>query len=294
MSNNIFLDEPEESANRARISDLLYRLRSKLQNFVLLDKRGHSIGRVISLFLDPERQLNLVASPPSSNEESRNFLVNSRLIQDIDSTTQSISLDVNYSEVENFPKHSSSELDVRPPDQLMQTSTATPGQIKEPELLEPPSTAEVGAEEVIRLLEERLVINRSKRKVGEVIVRKEIETQIVEVPVRREKLIVEQIGPEHKQLAEIDLGQGEIHGVELAQLAEQAQAVAHARSTKTLASDGKPTVSGEFASPKAASLLLEAIALQRLHGCAKVRVEIELEDPQYQQTYQEWLDRCSS
>jgi len=43
--------------------------------------------------------------------------------------------------------------------------------------------------------------------VGEVIVRKVIETRMVEVqvPVRHEKLIVEQVSPERKQLAEIDL-----------------------------------------------------------------------------------------
>jgi hypothetical protein len=59
----------------------------------------------------------------------------------------------------------------------------------------------------IQLLEERLVVDLQSRKTGEVIVRKEIETQIVEVPIRREVLIVEQISPEFKQLAVIDLGQ---------------------------------------------------------------------------------------
>jgi len=61
-------------------------------------------------------------------------------------------------------------------------------------------------EEIIRLLGERLVVDRGKRKIGEVIVRKEIETRMIQVPVRREKLIVEQVSPERKQLAEINLG----------------------------------------------------------------------------------------
>ncbi|WNZ21809.1 DUF2382 domain-containing protein [Leptolyngbya sp. NK1-12] len=65
----------------------------------------------------------------------------------------------------------------------------------------------IAAEETVRLLEERLVVNRQKRKVGEVIVRKEIETRMVEVPVRRERLIIEQVNPERKQLASIDLHQ---------------------------------------------------------------------------------------
>jgi stress response protein YsnF len=63
----------------------------------------------------------------------------------------------------------------------------------------------VTREEVIPWLEERLIVDQKKRKVGEVVVRKEIETEIIEVPVQREKLIVEQVGAEPKQLAEIDL-----------------------------------------------------------------------------------------
>jgi len=59
-------------------------------------------------------------------------------------------------------------------------------------------------EEIIRLLGERLVVDRGKRKIGEVIVRK-IETRMIQVPVRHE-VIVEQVSPERKQLAEINLG----------------------------------------------------------------------------------------
>lgn len=59
--------------------------------------------------------------------------------------------------------------------------------------------------ETIPLREERLIVEPHKRKAAEVIVRKEIETEIVEVPIQREKLIVEQVGPDPKQLAEIDL-----------------------------------------------------------------------------------------
>lgn len=65
--------------------------------------------------------------------------------------------------------------------------------------------AEVTREEVIPLREERVVVDRTKQKIGEVVVRKEIETEMVQVPVQREKLIVEQVGADPKQLAEIDL-----------------------------------------------------------------------------------------
>jgi PRC-barrel domain len=69
------------------------------------------------------------------------------------------------------------------------------------------SSPRVSAEEVIPLLAERVVVDRHKRKVGEVVVRKVIETEIVEVVVRREKLIVEQVSPNYQELAVIDLGE---------------------------------------------------------------------------------------
>jgi len=50
-------------------------------------------------------------------------------------------------------------------------------------ILEPVETREVLEEEIIRLLGERLVVDRGKRKIGEVIVR-EIETRMIQVPVR--------------------------------------------------------------------------------------------------------------
>lgn len=145
-----------------------------------------------------------------------------------------------------------------------------------------PETAdsEIVEEEIVRLLEERLVVNRRKWKVGEVIVRKEIETEIVKVPIRREKLIVEQVGTETKIIAEIDLAAGEI--------TENYQA-----SSPNLASN-QNTVVGEFLSPKAASNLLEAIALQKHHGCAKVRIEVVVENSELQETYQKMFDRCST
>lgn len=138
--------------------------------------------------------------------------------------------------------------------------------------------SEVVEEEIIRLLEERLVVNRSKWKVGEVVVRKEIENQIVQVPVRREKLIIEQVSPETKIIAEIDLGKGEITSIQQAEVPS---------------ADSANTVSGEFLSPKTASNLLDAIAYQKHHGCAKVRVELVVDDPELQEMYQNMFDRCA-
>ncbi len=147
---------------------------------------------------------------------------------------------------------------------------------------------EVVEEEIVRLLEERLIVNRSKWKVGEVVVRKEVETQIVQVPIHREKLIIEQVSPQTRQIAEIDLAQEEVTGVKLTETPKPDTVEQLVPSA-----DSPYTVVGEFFSPKAASHLLEAIALQKHHGCAKVRVELVVDNPELQEAYQTMFDRCS-
>lgn len=153
-------------------------------------------------------------------------------------------------------------------------------------LTEAENTSEVVEEEIIRLLEERLIVSRNKWKVGEVIVRKEIETEIVKVPIRREKLIIEQVGEETKQLAEIDLASGEVTGTALREAP-----ITESIKNSALSHSNPNTVIGEFFSPKAASNLLDAIALQKHHGCAKVRIELVVEDSELRETYQTMFDR---
>lgn len=150
-------------------------------------------------------------------------------------------------------------------------------------LVEIEKLEDVGDEKILRLIEERLVINSNRQKIGDVIIRKQIETRIIQVPVRREKLIVEQVSPEHKQLAEIDLGEGESFGVDLIP----------GEIDELLNFDSGLTVSGLFSSPKIASLLLNAIALEKNHGCQQVQVSIVVQNQDQQQKYQEWFERCS-
>lgn len=137
------------------------------------------------------------------------------------------------------------------------------------------SDPEIRETQVVRLLEEHLSVHPQKHKVGEVIIRKTVETEMVAVPVRREKLIVEQISPEHRQLAEIDLSKGEIQGLELHEPGPDAAA----------------TVQGEFYSLSAARSLLDAIALNPQHHCGKVKLEIEVSDPVQRQQYRQWFER---
>ncbi|WP_242041181.1 DUF2382 domain-containing protein [Leptolyngbya sp. FACHB-261] len=410
---------PRTRKHEANILALLAKLRQKLHNFAVLDRQGRLVGEVRDLTLDTDRRLNLIVSQPDQHQGSRLFLIASRLIQNVESSTRALSVNMSQEDIQNLPPYSrldalkAERLELpRIPIQLAreaveQVSTQPPAQSAAPEatnletatlriaspetaspeiarseignlktvsfktgatanstsvlgastvraearnsetknvteitpaadttvvaaaqeineprspesqlpepviqatLLETPATSaleatdaavpviepltaeapkpksEIVSEEIVRLLEERLVVNSKKRKLGEVVVRKQIEVQMVQVPVRREKLIVEQISPEHKQLATVDLGEDGIPDLTLAELnnSEEANSETH------------NSVIGEFLSPKAASLLLDAIAHRSDHGCGRVRVELIIDDPELKRTYQEWFDTCSA
>lgn len=298
MSNN------ESVKNNARINTLVEKLRSKLRNFVVMDRQGELMGEVKDLILDTNRQLNLVVSQLANNQ-NRSFLLISKLIQKIDPPNKSVLVDINKAEIEHLPEYVNKQAQgmeipenplVTPAHEAADSLTPTPElelqniqeQVDNASLVKSSDIPEVLEEEIIRLLGERLVVGRSKRKVGEVIVRKEIETRMVQVPVRREKLIVEQVSPERKQLAEIDLGEQEIAASALTQ-----EEIAGLTQPQTTSLDNGLTVKGEFTSAKIASLLLNAIALERRQGYKKIRVEIVAEDAERQKTYQEWFDRSS-
>ncbi|WP_335078397.1 DUF2382 domain-containing protein [Nostoc sp.] len=278
-----------QAISNSRTSSSLADLKNKVNNFTVIDKQGQLVGVVRDLIVDANRRLNLVISNQVNQQTGEYnqqladkrpslFRLQSQRIKKIDKPTKSVFIDLNKSEIEYMPEY----LETETPGDSNSTEQLANNRITNSPV-EATNSEEASEEQIIRLLEERLVVESSKRKIGEVIVRKIIETRMVQVPVRREKLIVEQISPEHKQLAEIDLGQQEIDGIDLTQV--ERLEVTHF--------DGALTVSGEFTSPKTASLLLNAIALERNHGCKLVRVTIAVEDESQQKKYQEWFDRCS-
>lgn len=305
----------ESAKHNLRIKVLMDKLRNKLKNFSVLDSGGRLVGQVKDVHLDKGRQLNLVISDADTAQNTRPFLLRSSHIQQVNYQSQSLLVDISKTEIQPMLEHRRSQSpgmqsSEKPLDAVQASDTRSPqiGNVnvspaptdyassyteqispteemqdnlelhENDDLQEYSDAPDIVEEEVIRLLEERLVVNLSKRKVGEVVVRKEIETRMVEVPVQYEVLIVEQVSPELKRLAEIDLGQEEIPTIE---------------ATETIRREAQPTVSGEFTSVKTASLLLDAIAKQKSNGCKRVRVEIVLEDTEHQKTYQEWFDRCS-
>jgi Domain of unknown function (DUF2382) len=166
------------------------------------------------------------------------------------------------------------------------------------------STSRVLTEEVVSLLEERLMVNLSRRKVGEVVIRKEIQTHVlqVQIPVRREKLVVEQVSPEYKILAEIELGRVSHSDFEIASMIDdlgkadyeqtaQPNPARQSNQSNQSSQTTQPMVFGETDSPQIASDLLDMIAHMPSHNCETVRIEVVLKDSKHQDTYKALFDR---
>ncbi len=317
--------------DRSDMNTLVEKLRQRLKNFAVVDRQGERLGEVKDIILDTNSQLNLVVMRLGNNLNPQQFLLISKRIKKIEPANKTVLVDID-SEMTNFPEYRAPEtpdealaenLNNSQPDtsgdsdRIDVTSTAnedldlqsTPvfetnnmqNEVQSGINLEPSQQQVVLDEDIIRLLEERVVVERGKRKIGEVIVRKEVGTRMVQVPVRYEKLIIEEVGSEPRQLAEIDLSLAPVSQDDLPDTAvtttktisSDEQSVTAITEDKNTSLNGELTVSGKFSSPKIASLILNAIAMERRHGCKQIRVEIVVEDEERKKTYQEWFARTS-
>ncbi len=125
-------------------------------------------------------------------------------------------------------------------------------------------------EMVFQLLAERLVVDREKRQIGEIVIRKVIETEIVEVPLNREKLVIERVDTSIENIAEVELSREKINGI-------------------------RPTgINAEFPSLQIAIEALKILYLQHPEESNKVRLEIFVEDGETKASYRTLLDNWSN
>ena len=279
----------------SRLNQVPEKVRTKLKSFTVKDNQGHLAGKIKDVYFDANGQLNFVVAGLGA-ENSRIFLVSIKLLKKVDYHQKTLFLSINSDRVDRLPGISANgepqslEISSEQSSEASNSESTNPSTVmsnltdaeltnENLETSEEEENFDIVDQDVIRLLEERLVINRSKRKVGEVIVRKEIETRMVQVPIQWEKLIVEQVGDDPKVLAEIDLGEGNITGIDLTEIKSDRQ---------------DPTVKAEFTSVQKASKILNSIASQPRHGCVKVRIELVLENKQLEETYQKWMTESHS
>lgn len=276
---------------KAQIISLLTNLNKKIKNFSVVDRESHEIGTVKDVIIDSNRQISFIVCDEAT---PRLFVLKGQLVQKIDPLVKKIFLIVDSTQINNLPEYQERDMEINTDLQgISSDSHVVDSHLADATSELHTQQTTLQSEEIIKLLEERLVVDRTKRKVGEIIVRKEIETRMVTIPVRRERLIVEQLSPEHKQLANIDLGEEQLEQVESQTESSQVEPTQQP-TPLTTSFEGSLTVTGEFSSPKVASLLLNAIALERNHGCQRIQVTIAVDNEQLQHKYQEWFARTSN
>jgi|GEM_PF-6539560 len=121
----------------------------------------------------------------------------------------------------------------------------------------------------IPLVQEKLIVNRQRRKLGEVVVRKVTETEWVQIPIYKEKLLVHKEG-EAQPIAEVSLGESQLPpGVAIAQPQSQASLGSNNRH-----SSSEPFVVGQWQSIDTALEVLDHLATG--NGTANVPVNVFL------------------
>lgn len=263
----------EASQPHDALNERLIQLKNRIINLKVLEQNAQQIGWVKDVVLAPNGQLSLVIAEPVESP-TQFFFLNSNLIRKIDYRNQSVYINLNFPLIQQLPKYNLNQLNNLTNLSNLENLQPFDMNSHQPEF----QSSQETTQEVIRLLEERIVVERGIQKVGEVIIRKEIETEIIEVPIRREKLIVEQVGTERRQLAEIDLSQKPINQTEV-ETAGNFQSF--------------PTVQATFRSPQAASDFLKEIASQPAQGFIEVHLVVMVKDADAQAKYQEWCNRYS-
>ncbi len=127
------------------------------------------------------------------------------------------------------------------------------------------------------MLEEKLQVTRHKQKIGEVIVRKQIETKLVQIPIRREKLIIERVGKNTERLTEVVINDEKVNGFGY----DEIESDNHQLYT---------IVSKHIDLEKAQSLLAD-IAHSSSTNNPKIRIEIITNNSEVKQKYQDICDR---
>ncbi len=227
----------------------LAKLDRQLITYQIVDRQGISTGEVKDIYYDANNELNLLIElVPISNKISLRRLEPNDICQ-IDSTNRSILSNLSHLELENLPLY-------QPVPSHLRSNLSETYQIP--------------------LLEEKLQIARRKQKIGEVVVRKQVETRIVKVPIRREKLIVERIGKNPQQLTEVVIGGDKVNGFKYEELGDR---------------DSLHITKSYFLDLQTARELLEAIANLSSANNAKVRLEIVTNCSEHQIEHQNLCDR---
>ncbi|MEM8720101.1 MAG: DUF2382 domain-containing protein [Cyanobacteria bacterium P01_G01_bin.39] len=257
------------------LNSQLSKLDKQLISYQVLDRQGIARAEVKDIYYDVNNEINLLIELKSINNQLNLHRLEHTDICHINLDDKLILSNLSQRQLENSPLYQSVPTHIK--EALSQSSLYDDCEMNpskdDIDIKQQSDSLEI---ETIPLLEEKLQVAHHKQKVGEVIVRKQVETKIVEVPLRREKLIVERIGKNPEQLTEVVIGSGEVNGFQYNELNDH---------------DRLHLTNSHFLDLPAAHKLLEAITQFSAAANTKIRLEIVTDSAEHQLEYQNICDR---
>lgn len=250
----MIFSQSNQNSQQSDLNSQLSQLGKELISYRVVDNQTTVRATVTDIYYASDRSLNLLVKLSEDNNQNNIRLLEASQIRQLDLNNQLIFTNLSGEQMANLP--------------FSQPTSATSSLSDQ--------SPEIRESWQIPLWEEKLKVNRRQRKVGEVIVRKQVETRMVQVPVRQEKLIVERIGEQPEQLAEVVLSNGQVNGFEFGQLNQ---------------GDTFHLTKSQFLTVETAQKLLEAVANLSSASNAKIRLEIVTNDSQQQIEHQHICDR---
>ncbi|MGV2826927.1 YsnF/AvaK domain-containing protein [Myxosarcina sp. GI1(2024)] len=258
-----------ENQNQANLKHLINQLDKQLTSYRVSDSQGRVRGQVADIYRDAQNNLQLLIELGERTSNSNWYRLTYNEISEINLETQTIITKLSPTELSQLPLYKPLPSDLKMAVADTTSETLANHSISSSSDVERPVTTET---ETIPLLEEKLTVKRYRRKVGEIVVRKEIETRMVRVPLRSEKLVVERVGANPEVLTEVDLGteQAIINDVPELAIAVKSKLVSIPNAMKILQALDRET-----------------------EPDTKVRLEIITDDKMQQDAYQAICDRFS-
>ncbi|HEY9771218.1 MAG TPA: DUF2382 domain-containing protein [Coleofasciculaceae cyanobacterium] len=257
-----------DSNSNTRLSEL----DRELISYQIIDSQGIPRATVADLYYAADNSLNLLIKLDRSTDLDRLSLkrLASSDIRQIDRANKLILSSLSYQQLENLPLYQAL------PTHLQEAVAESSSDDYEMNPTHNQNLTPSSQIERITLLEEKLQVKRRKQKVGEVVVRRQVETRMVQLPLRRETLIVERIGNNPERLTEVVISENQVNGFKYDELSDRAQLNASRSNYLNL---------------QTAQELLEAIAHLDSANNAKVRVEIVTDSSEARIQHQNICDR---
>ncbi|HHP7231519.1 MAG TPA: YsnF/AvaK domain-containing protein [Xenococcaceae cyanobacterium] len=260
-------------SNQSRdLNSQLANLGKQLISYRVLDRQGRIQATVQDIYYGADKSFNLLIQLEGKNNQSILHQLDYSDVYQIDTAKHLVLSNLSPQQIANLPiyqpvpDHFKSTLKDAVSDQSNVNSVLNQNH-------EPTQVLEV---QQIPLLEEKLRVARHKHKIGEVIVRKQVETRMIQVPVRREKLIVERVGKNPERLSEVVIGSEKVNGFEYEALKN---------------TDSLHMTKSQFLDLQTAQQLLEALGQLNSATNAKVRLEIVTDCLEAQTQHQHLCDR---